>query len=174
MKPISFQSCLLCFKVSFRFCYLPLLHASVFSVPCLLISTATLVLFPSPSSLGLDSLTSFSWVFSSLLLLPTHLAGRYKLSIKQQTGQICADKADSSRNKVVWSPKKLHHCTLPSDSVTKCPPQNQPLSKSQMASVRDVVPGWKVESMISKVTVATELIIVKLLNSPWPCGAQLL
>lgn len=126
-----------------------------------------------PLSLHLDSLISPSWGFS-LFQLPKHLMGGYKLSISYQMDQICVELYRQFHNSGCLESQETQHCRLPSGCHHEQPPQNWSLSKSQMASGRDVVQGWEVESVISKVTFAAELIIVKLLSSPWPREAHLL
>lgn len=84
------------------------------------------------------------------------------------------DNAERPRIKVVWSPKKtqqlhpafwLQSRRAPLELVTKQKPDGV---------WEGCCTGWEAESVISEVTFATELINVKLLNSPWPCEVHLL
>lgn len=77
------------------------------------------------------------------------------------------DNADYSRIKVVQSPKKLSNCICLLAAIRTAPLEPVTMQKPDGISERCST-GWEVESVNSKVTFATELIIVKLLNSPWP------
>lgn len=84
------------------------------------------------------------------------------------------DNADCPKIQVVWSPEKLSKCIL----LSGCK-QEELFGTGHSAEarwqLRETCSGWEVELAILEVTFATELIIVKLLNSlasvkPTFCG----
>lgn len=124
-----------------------------------------------------DSLTSFSWGFPSLFIAQT-------LSRRIQTQCQIPDCPDWKG--LCWIMQSILELRL--FGVPKKTQQLHPAfwPQSRRAALELVTKqkpdgvwegrctGWEAESVISEVTFATELINVKLLNSPWPCEVHLL